>query len=100
MVKLIALYKKPPDLKAFDEHYFNIHTPLVRQLPGLRKFEVARITGAPIGEPKYYMLAEMHFDSQQALDSALASPQGRASAKDLMSFAAGLVDLFFAEITD
>ncbi len=100
IVRLIALYKKPPDLKAFHDHYFNIHAPLVRQLPRLRKFKVARITGAAIGEPKYHLLAEVHFNSQQALDPALASPQGKASAKDSMSFASGLLDLFFAEIKD
>jgi len=50
MVKLIALFKKPEDVPAFDRHYEEIHSPLVRKLPGLRRFEVSKITGAPIGE--------------------------------------------------
>ena len=46
MVKLIALYKKPSDVQAFDEHYNNKHTPLVKKMPGLKKLEVSKITSA------------------------------------------------------
>ena len=100
MVKLIALYRNPPDTEAFDQHYHDVHTPLVKKLPGLRKLEVSKIARAPIGEQKYYLVAEMYFDNQDTLDFAMASPEGRASAKDLMSFAADIVTLFYAEIQD
>ena len=100
MVKLIALYRHPPDTEAFDQHYHDLHAPLVKKIPGLRKLEVSKITRAPIGERKYYLVAEMYFDNQDALDFAMASPEGRASAKDLMSFAADIVTLFYAEIQD
>lgn len=98
MIKLIALYKMPDDKAAFDKHYDEVHTPLVKKMPGLRKLEVARITGAPIGEPKHHLIAEMYFDNQDALNAALASPEGKATARDLMSFAATTVTLFFAEV--
>jgi uncharacterized protein (TIGR02118 family) len=98
MVKLIALYKTPDDKAAFDKHYDEIHTPLVKKLPGLRKLEVARITGAPIGEPKHYLIAEMYFDNKDALDAALASSEGKATGRDLMSFAASLVTMFYADL--
>ena len=98
MVKLIALYSKPQDTEAFDQHYVDVHTPLVKKLPGLRRLEVSKITGAPIGGSKYYLVAEMYFDNQQAVDSAMASLEGRASAKDLMSFAANILTLFYAEV--
>lgn len=100
MVKLIALYKHPADTEAFDTHYHEVHTPLVRKMPGLRKLELASITGAPIGEPKHYLMAEMYFDDQDALQSALASPEGKATARDLMSFASDLVTLFYAEVKE
>jgi len=98
MVKLIALYKTPDDKEVFDRHYNEIHTPLVKSMPGLRKLEVARITGAPIGEPKHYLIAEMYFESKDALDASLASPEGKATGRDLMSFAANLVTMFYAEL--
>ncbi len=98
MVKLIALYRKPADVQEFDKHYEQVHTPLVLRMPGLRKLEVTRITGSPIGESKYHLMAEMYFDSLDALNAANASPEGKAAARDLMSFAADVVTLFFGEV--
>jgi uncharacterized protein (TIGR02118 family) len=98
MVKLIALYKKPDDITGFDKHYAEIHTPLAKELPGLRNLEVSKITGSAIGDTPWYLLCEMSFDSKDALDAALASPAGRAAAKDLMSFAAKYVSLMYADV--
>ena len=100
MVKLIALYRKPPDEESFNNHYFNTHIPIAKKMPGLRKLEVTRITGAPVGETKYHMMAELYFDSVDAMNAANASPEGRATVKDLMSFAADLVTLFFGEVKE
>lgn len=97
MTKLIALYRKPADTAEFDKHYFEVHTPLVKQYPGLRKLEITKVTGAPIGEAKFYLLCEMYFDNKDAMDAALASKEGKAVAKDLMSFAADLVIVFVGE---
>ncbi len=99
MTRLIALYKMPEDKAAFDKHYDEVHTPLVKKMPGLRKLEIARITGAPIGEPKHYLICDMYFDNQDSVQAALASPEGKATARDLMSFASTLVTLFFAEVS-
>jgi len=98
MIKLIALFRKPADTAAFDTHYENVHTPLVRKYPGLRKLEITRITGAPIGETKQYLMAEMYFDNKESMDAALASPEGKAVARDLMSFAADSVTVFYGEV--
>ena len=100
MVKLVAMFKTPEDVQKFDSHYNEIHAPLVRKWPGLRKFEVARITGAPIGEPKHYLIAEMYFDSQDALQRALASAEGKAAARDVMDFAGNLVSMFYADVNE
>ncbi len=97
MTKLIALYRKPADPAAFDTHYRDTHTPLVRKYPGLRKLEVTRITGAPIGETKFHLMAEMYFDNKDAMNAAMASPEGKAVARDLMSFAADVVTVFYGE---
>ena len=39
----------------------------------------------------------MYFDSREAMDEALSSPEGKAVSKDLMSFAAPLVTVFFGD---
>lgn len=99
MVKLVALYKHPEDKKAFDEHYFNVHSPLAKKMPGLKKLEVTRYVAAPMGgDAKYYLQAEMVFEDREALDAAMASEEGRAAAKDLMGFAGKLVTMMIGEV--
>ncbi len=98
MVKLIALYRKPADVAAFDKHYREVHTPLAKKMPGLRKLEVARCFGSPGGEPKFYQVAEMYFDNKEALMAALGSPEGKAAGKDVMGFAGDLIHMMFAEV--
>ncbi|HEV8538873.1 MAG TPA: EthD family reductase [Bacteroidota bacterium] len=100
MVKLVALYRKPPDVPGFDKHYFDIHLPLIRKTPGLRRLEVTRITGAPLGDAKYHVMAEMYYDSIDAMNAANASAEGRAAGKDLMGFAADVVILFFGDVKE
>jgi uncharacterized protein (TIGR02118 family) len=99
MVKLIAMYKTPHDQRAFDSHYAEVHTPLVRKIPGLRRLEVAKITGAPIGEAEHYLIAEMYFDDQDSMQKSLSSPEGKATARDLVSFAGSIVTMFYGEVT-
>ncbi len=97
MVKLIALYKKPENPAEFDRLYFESHLPLARKMPGLQKADVSKITGAPQGDCEYYMVAQLYFDSMEALTAAMSSEEGRAAARNLMSFARGLVSMMFAE---
>lgn len=100
MVKLIVLYRKPADVAAFEQHYREVHTPLARKMPGLRKLEVARCFGSPGGEPKFYMVSELYFDNKEALMAGLSSPEGKAAGKDVMSFAADIVHMMFSEVDD
>jgi uncharacterized protein (TIGR02118 family) len=100
MVKLVALYSKPRDTEEFDRHFFTNHTPLIRDYPGLRRLEITRVSSAPLGDAHYYLMTELYFDSAEAVDHAMASPQGKAVAKDLMSFAAPYVSVFLGEVSE
>lgn len=100
MVKLIALYKQPEDKQAFDEHYFNVHAPITAKIPGLRKMEVTKIVGSPMGQSEYYLMCEMYYDSHEALKEAMRTDESKASGKDLMSFAGDLVTLMIGEEVD
>lgn len=98
MVKLIAFYKQPENKEAFDEHYFNVHVPLTEKIPGLRKMKVTRGIGSPMGgEAKYYLMCEMYYDNMEALQAGMSSPEGKASGKDVMSFAGNLVSFMIGE---
>ena len=94
MAKLIALYKKPADAAAFDAYYYSTHVPLAKTLPGLRSYEVSTGSiGTPAGEAPLHLVAILGFDSMAAIQAALTSPQGVATAGDLGNFAQAGVDL-------
>ena len=94
MAKLVALYKKPQDAAAFDRHYFSTHVPLAKTVPGLRSYEVS--TGpvaSGTGESPYHLVALLGFDSLAAIQQALGTPEGQATAGDLANFAQAGVEL-------
>lgn len=100
MVKLVVLYKKPTDVQAFENHYREVHTPLARKMPGLKRLEISHFTGSPGGEPKFYMMAELYFENVEAMKAALSSPEGKAAAKDVMGFAGDLIHMMFADVAN
>ncbi|HET7580734.1 MAG TPA: EthD family reductase [Bacillales bacterium] len=97
MAKLIALYKQPGDKKKFDDHYFGTHTPLVKEIPGLRRTEVTKIVGAPAGESPFYLMCEMYFENEETMNRAMKSKEMKACSKDLGTFAGELVTMMIGE---
>lgn len=97
MVKLIALYKKPANVEAFEQHYATIHIPLVEKIPGIRKTEWTRFLAAPGGAAPYYMMYEMYFEDMAAYQAAMKSPENLAAGQDLLSFAKDIVTMMVAE---
>lgn len=94
MAKLIALYKKPADVAAFDAYYYSTHLPKAKTLPGLRSYEVS--TGpvaAGDGDSAYHLVAMLGFDSLAAIQAGLGTPEGQATAADLANFAQAGVEL-------
>lgn len=96
MVKLIALYRPPPDAQAFDRAYFETHLPLLRSVPGLRRTSISRFTRTVMGEG-FYLMAEMSFDDLDALKAGVRSEAMAEVGKNLEGFASGLVTLMYAE---
>jgi uncharacterized protein (TIGR02118 family) len=94
MAQVIALYKKPVDPAAFDAHYHAKHIPLAKTLPGLRGHHISKgPIGTPAGEAPLHLVAVLEFDSVAAIQAALGSPEGAATAADLGNFAMAGVDL-------
>lgn len=98
-VKLVVLYTQPDDADNFDHHYLGVHAPLVDKIPGLQRFEGARIVAAADGgESTYFRIAELYFDDQAALESALGSDEGKATAADFQQIAPPGSRMFVAAV--
>lgn len=88
MARMVVIYKKPADVKAFEKHYFETHIPLARKIPGLRKYEISRGPVTVVaGPPDVYLIAILHFDDLDAIKKAFASPEGQAVAVDRRLYA-------------
>ena len=79
--RFLALYETPPDPETFDRHCRQVHIPLLRRLPGLRRYTGGRdIEG--LHEAPNYLITELEWDTVDELLAASASPEGRATAAD------------------
>ena len=94
MAAIVAVYKKPKDAAAFDAYYFAKHVPIAKKIPGLRNYRVSDgAVGLPVEPGAVHLVAILEFDSVEAIQQALGSPEGQATAADLGNFADGGVDL-------
>ncbi|MFL5613093.1 MAG: EthD family reductase [Gemmatimonadaceae bacterium] len=83
MARMVVIYRTPKDPAAFDAHYFAVHVPLAKKLPGLRKYEVSkRPILTPAGDPAPYLVGILYFDDVTAMRRAFATPEGQACAAD------------------
>lgn len=98
MVKLMVAYGAPEDPAAFDAHYASTHAPLAEKIPNLRRFEAGKVVGTPDGSAApYYFIAELCFDDAEALQAALATEEGQATAADVATFASGGATMMIVE---
>ena len=88
MAGLVAIYRKPADVDAFEQHYFGVHIPLAKTMPGVRKYEVSAGPVAVLAGPAdVYLIGTVYFDDLEAMKRAFASPEGRATAADRQFYA-------------
>ncbi len=101
MAKLVVLYKRPKDSKAFDAYYFTTHVPIAKKIPGLRRYDVSRgPVVTPAGPSDLHLIPTLDFDDMAAIQAAFASPEGKGAAGDVAIFATGGVDMLFFDDAD
>jgi uncharacterized protein (TIGR02118 family) len=97
-VSYFALYRTPEDPAEFERHYFGTHVPLIEKTPGLLENKVHRVTRQFVGEPGYFLLAELVFESPEAMKAAFKTPEWAAGGADLASWGGmDLVTMFSTE---
>ena len=83
MARMVVIYRTPKDPAAFDAHYFSVHVPLAKRLPGLVRYEVSRgPILSPTGDPAPYLIGTLYFEDMPAMRRAFATPEGQACAAD------------------
>ncbi|ANZ36507.1 ethyl tert-butyl ether degradation protein EthD [Lentzea guizhouensis] len=105
MIKYIALYRKPADPEAFDERYFESHLPIVASVPGLLRAEVAKVQNVFfagfLGDTELHLVAEMYFESAEAMKAAVQTPEWASSGANLAEIGGmELVAMFSAEVVE
>jgi uncharacterized protein (TIGR02118 family) len=89
---MVVIYQMPENPQAFDQHYFEVHVPMAKKLPGLRKYEVSRGDVVEVrrgeivprtGPTDIYRIGTLLFDDMPAIERAFASPEGQACALDV-----------------
>lgn len=97
-VSFFALYRTPEDAVAFDSHYFGTHVPIVDGTPGLLENKVHRVKRQLVGEPSYYLIAELVFADAETMKAAFKSPEWAASGANLQEWGGmDLVTMFTTE---
>lgn len=101
MIKLVALYGKPKDPAHFDRYYREVHLPLAKKIPGLKRYTIHKVLGSPQeGEPPYYCITEVYWDNLGTARKALASEDGQRSYNDVPNYATGGVTFMFTEVQE
>jgi uncharacterized protein (TIGR02118 family) len=82
MARMVVIYKTPADVASFGKHYYEVHVPIAKKIPGLRKYEVSRgPIATPAGPSDVYLVATLHFDDLAAIRKAFASAEGQAAGR-------------------
>ncbi len=100
MAKILVLFGRPKDPELFDKQYWEDHVPMAKQMPGLKKYTVHKVVSAPRGEPPYYQVVELEFDSMDSLKKALESQAGKDSGRHSVKIATGGITFLYAESKD
>ena len=90
MLKFMVVLYRREDLTydRFRRHLEQIHAPLAKKLPGLKKYiQNHRVDDPKRTHPGWDAIIELYFEDWQAMEAAWASAQGAASDADLPLFA-------------
>lgn len=87
---LIRYVGQPEDADRFFEHYRTKHAAIMREYPGIRACKlhhpVAWDDPVAVNKDQILVLAELVFDSVEALNAALNAPVRQRSRADFLNF--------------
>ena len=79
-----------PDLPAFLRRYREVHVPMVTRWPGLQRMVLHTPLEwrdpSPVNRGKAVLMAQIEFDSEEAMNRAFASLERAAAREDFKRF--------------
>jgi uncharacterized protein (TIGR02118 family) len=97
--RLIVQYGQPTDPAAFDRHYREVHVGLAQAIPGLVRFTIGHPQSLD-QSPAPYLVAELDFESAEALAKGMGSEAGAAAGADVATFATGGASMASYDVDD
>lgn len=85
MYKLVGTWSAPDEQRTeeFEKHYRDVHAVRAAAVPNLRRILLTRTPdGFAGGAPAFYRLAEMFFDSPEAMAESAKSDEWHAMHED------------------
>ena len=90
MIKLVYCITRRPgmSIEEFSRYWYDVHAPIGRRIPGLRRLVQSHPVPRPDGmpDPSFDGVAELWFDDIAALQAARRSPEWKASTDDESNF--------------
>ena len=101
MFKLIILLTKKASMSddEFAQYWLNVHVPLAKKMPGVRKYVVNLVQRPPNREPDYHGIVELWFDDKDGMKRAFSSPEGQVTQQHSEKFTSKMSTLFIEEHT-
>lgn len=89
MQKLVFVlqFREDMDREEAMRYWREVHGPIASKVPGLKRYVQDHATAAPEGDLQFGGIAELWFESREAFQSAVASPEWRATIADVPNFA-------------
>jgi uncharacterized protein (TIGR02118 family) len=66
----------------FEEHFRNVHLPLVKAIPGIKKIIVHKIVEARGADRELWGLVELCCDDRATFQRAMSSPEAKNALQD------------------
>jgi uncharacterized protein (TIGR02118 family) len=98
--RLVVEYGQPTDPAAFDQHYRDVHIGLAQAIPGVQRYTLGHAAPLDPTQPHPYLVAELDFESPEAMGAALTSEAGAAAASDVATFATGGATMVSFDVED
>lgn len=97
MFKFMLVFRHPANVVQFEDSYNNL-LALIERMPHVQRRQVVHVVGSPAGASPYYRILEVYYASAVMGQASLLSPIGQEAGAELGKFAAGSVEMIFADV--